>query len=387
MRTLLRRIRALQETVGQATIGQKIVGQKTVGLAMLAFLLPSFIFTALDNQTHTSYFSDLCFFLYTSISLLFFIRATYHTRLHKPALFMPWLLLSLSVVSILCAVGTWIFVEIVSGGRGTTTTGALPMLLSHLLFGWGIYSLPQSRQDPLQRMRQTIDLLIIMIGCGLLLWALWINPSLQQGALDITAVTTLTLYLLSDLVLVAALVSLLFRQQLLQPHRPLAVLSISIFAMLLADIWLALQNDIYAYQPGGFTDHFYLIAVIVGTIGAKMQVDSINGPTRQPVAAKWLARFSRALRIILPPLLLIATYVVMIVTHETENPYNFYLMATGIGVMFILVSVHQIFTLFENVNLTVALRAELLERRQAQDELQQTNETLEQHVGARPMNF
>jgi len=346
-------------------------------------LLPSYLFTWIEDYDLASYFSDFCFALYSMIALIYFSRAAYYTRQYRPELFKAWLLLTISLVSIVGAVGDWIYTEVILGGHGNAATGAAFLILSHLLLGAGVYSFPQSRQDRLRSVGQVIDVLIIMIGCSLLAWAFWLYPSLQRSNLDFDVKWTGTLVLLSDLVLVAALGSLFFRRQLLQPKLPVLLLGLSILAMLLADIWLTIQVDVDAYQPGGLVDHLNLAAVILGTMSAKLQFDAVKNPYAPMHRSRCGERVVGVLRSTLPPLLLFSTFVVMVITHETESTYNFYIMAVGIGAMFVLVSVHQVLALMENFDLTSALRDELFERRQAQSDLQQANATLEQYVAQR----
>jgi diguanylate cyclase (GGDEF)-like protein len=73
----------------------------------------------------------------------------------------------------------------------------------------------------------------------------------------------------------------------------------------------------------------------------------------------------------------------MIFTFDQHAFYGTFFLVGGVGTMFILVSVHQVLTLLENAELTTALHAELTERQQIQDELEQVNALLEQHVVAR----
>jgi len=354
-----------------------------VGMAIFALLLPSTIFSILTGTVAIRYFADLCFLLYATISLVYFCRAAYYTWRNRPELFKSWLLLTFSVAAILCAVGEWLYVDVLIGEQGDATTGAMFLFVSHLLLSLGIYCFPQNQQGKLCRARQIIDVLVIMIGCNLLLWAFWINPRLQQADLNVATMWETIVYLSSDVILMAALGSLFFRRQLMQPTAPIILLSLSVLVMLVADLLFTIQIDVDMYQSGGLVDHLDLAAIILGTVSAKLQIDAVRTPKRPVPIHKRLYPAIGALRTLLPPLLLFCTFVVMVVTHDTKSPYHFYIMAVGIGIMFILVSVHQIFTLMENVDLTSALRAELMERRQAQDELQQVNERLEHYVAER----
>ncbi len=351
--------------------------------SFFAFLLPSALFLFISDQVILTYASDSCFLIYTVIAFLAFSRAAYHTRTVQPTLFISWLLMAIACFTIVLSVCVWIFVEIILRERSNALTGASFLLISHFLFGWGVYRFPRNHQSKLQNARQRIELLTVLIGCTLLLWVLWINPLLVHADVDRNTVFVMALYLLSDLVLIAALVSLLFRSQLCQPRGPLLLLSGSIFAMLLADLVFSLQADAYTYHAGGLADHFYLVAVILGAAAATLHSGKIRRPLAQVPPNKQGDRLLGGIRIALPPLLLLLTYLVMVFTHDSGSAFDAKVMAVGIAAMFILVSVHQVLTLLENVDLTFALRSELQDRRQVQGELQQSNILLEQHVAER----
>ena len=128
--------------------------------------------------------------------------------------------------------------------------------------------------------------------------------------------------------------------------------------MLLANLTIAVQSPLVLTQPGGLTDQFYLMALICCGAAAALQIAVIGHPQRKPKFAEQQERFLQGARVIIPPLMLLVTYGVMIVTHRGGNNSQSYLMALGIGFMFLLVSARQVLTLWENVGLALALRAQ-----------------------------
>ena len=258
--------------------------------------------------------------------------------------------------------------------------GEISLLLSHFFFGWGIYLFPRNDRSRLLRTRQAIDFLVIVISSSLLLWMFWINPLLTRVSFEIGDVVLTSVFLLSDLILVVALILLLVRSQSIQPRTPLVFLGLAVVAMLLADVSFSLELGIDLVQASSIADYLYLLAVILAGIGAAVQARAVQHPLSPPSSGHCVDCLVGRLGIGLPPLLLCVTYIVMIVTHTNATAIESYFMAGGIGTMFILVSVHQVLTLLENGALTRALRAELSERQSTQEELQAANATLEQHV-------
>ncbi len=350
---------------------------------IVAYLMPNFIFWWLTEPKASIYFRDSYFFCYTLFVIVLFVLASRQTRRQVPQLWGAWFFFLLSMVSLLFTVIVWVFIEMIKGQTGDVATGASFLFASHLLFGWGIFQIPKHRQTRIQAVRQAIDALTVLIGSTLLLWLLWLSPLTAQGILAFDKLVVTTLYLLSDLVLAAVLISLFFRPQLGQPRGPLVLLSGAIFFMLLANLAIVVQPLGAGAQAGDLKDQFYLIALIFCGAAAALQLAVVGQPPTKPKFAEQQERLLHGMRVIIPPLILLVTYGVMILTHGSDYAYSSYLMALGIGVMFLLVSARQFLTLWENVGLAVALRRELGERQQIQDELQRANETLEQHVAER----
>lgn len=351
--------------------------------SIVAFLIPSYLFTQLSDPQTLIYFSNSCFFIYAGISIGLFVQASRRTRQHAPSLWPTWRSFLFSAITIFLTMVTWFMVEVIMGQRGNISTGAIFLFTAHLLVGVGIYQMPKHRQTRLQTVRQAIDTLTILIGSALLLWLLWLNPLAETFVRDLDTLLVTLLYLLSDLILTAALISLFFRTQLLQPRGPLVFLGLAIFFTLVANLSFAIITPPMDTLAGTITDQLYLAALICNGAAAALQILVIDQGPSKPHLTDQPARLMYGLRMTLPALMLLVTYGVMLLTHHDRMPYLSYLMAAGIGSMFLLVSIRQVLTLWENVRLAVALRKELADRQQAQVELQRVNETLEQHVAER----
>jgi diguanylate cyclase (GGDEF)-like protein len=321
--------------------------------------------------------------LYAIIATGLFGYATYYTRRHQPALFKSWLLLTLALTGFLLTILAWTVIEFVVGLTGNMAMGAGFLLVSHILFGGAVYFFPQRSRNRLHRVREFIDLSTVLLGFLLLLWIFWLEPLLLFSQLNRSDIAAATLFLCSDLVLIAVLFSLLLQTHLLQPRAPLFLISISLLTMLIADLIFGRQVIMDSYRDGGLADHVYLLAMVLAGTAAFLQRLVIVAPMDELPLSTQLQQWVTRLRVVVPPLLLSVIYMVLLLRHRGGISTYLVFAAVGNGVMFILISIHQVLGLLENVNLTAALRAELNERRQIQDELQQSNATLEQHVEER----
>lgn len=351
--------------------------------AVLSFLVPVTIWNGITNQTFRSYASSVTFIFYAIAATGLFGYATYYTRRNQPVLFKSWLLLSLALVGFLLTILSWTYVEFATGLGDNMSTGASFLLISHSLFGSAVYFFPRRSQNRLHCVRQFIDLATVLLGCLLLLWIFWLEPLLLFSQLNHSELAVATLFLCSDLVLIAVLFSLLLQTHLRQPRAPLFLLGLSLLTMLIADLIFGRQVILGRYRDGGLADHIYLLALILASSAAFVQRLVVTRPLVELQLSIHLQHWVTRLRVVVPPLLLSVVYVVLLLRHGGGISSYLLFAAIGNGIMFILISIHQVLGLLENVNLTTTLRAELRERRQMQDELQQINATLEQHVEAR----
>lgn len=353
----------------------------TTGL--VALLVPGYFFLMLTDQAVRGTFSSLCLFLYSCLTASVFSWATYRTRQRQPQLYRAWLLMTLSIFLLLIASSVWLLLKTWLPAQANPALGIIFTLASNLLFGWGIFCMPQVKQTSLQVARQIIDSLTVFIGGTLLLWLLWIGPGLAQGSSALSPLLVSTLYPIGDFVLIVITIFLVFQPRALQPRGPLLFFSLSTLLTVVADLWFAQQVSANLYVAGAFSDYLWLVTAVLATLGAALHGIAIadESPHQQDSYAE--NHIFYGLRIALPPLTLLLTYTAMVLLHEDQHLFSYLLMAGGTGVMFVLVSTRQLLTLIENFTLASALRTELAERQRTQAELQRTNQLLEYRVTER----
>lgn len=350
---------------------------------LVALLVPGYFFLMITDQAVRGTFSSLCLFLYSGLTASVFSWATYRTRQRQPQLYRAWWLMTLSIFILLIASTVWLLLKALLPAQANPTLGIIFTLTSNLLFGWGIFCIPQVKQTSLQVARQIIDSLTVFIGGTLLLWLLWIGPGLAQGSSALSPLLVSMLYPIGDFVLIVITIFLVFQPRALQPRGPLLFFSLSTLLTVVADLWFAKQVSANLYVAGAFSDYLWLVTAVLATMGAALQgiVIADEAPDQQDAYTE--SRIFYGLRIALPPLTLLVTYMAMVLLHEDQHLFSYLLMAGGTGVMFVLVSSRQLLTLIENFTLASALRTELAERQRTQAELQRTNQQLEYRVTER----
>ncbi|MEZ4860359.1 MAG: EAL domain-containing protein [Caldilineaceae bacterium] len=346
-------------------------------------LLPSYFFLTVTDLPTRGIFTDLCNFTYNVITVCTFGWASYRTRKARPALYRAWFVLTLAVGTLLVTVTLWFMVEVLLQRQAAASTGAIFILFANLLIWWGIHLIPQAKQSAAQIIRRILDSVTVLLGSALIIWWVWINPIFHESTPDLESLLVAILYPVGGLTVVAALISLLFEERPLQPRGPLLLLSVSFLFMSTGHLWFAIQTATKQYQSGLWGDYIWLVAFVFAAMSAALQATTVHAArtTEPPIDLRY--RVVYGIRIALPPLTMLVTYLIMVFVHNDKRILDYILMAIGIALMFVFVSVRQLMTLLENFSLTFALRTELAERRRAQKDLQRINEALEYHVAKR----
>lgn len=355
-------------------------GRSIMLAAICAYTLPAALFLLLADTQAVVLARDIIYFLYVSVTGALFGYAAYRTRQSERSLYAAWRLLALALLLLPLAMIFAMYQGHLQGESVRLSMTAPPLLISNLFFLIGLYRIPQVKQTRLQTVRQLMDTATIYVGAFLLLWISWINPLMARGAIDMERFYVLLLSLAVHLTLILGVTWPLFCAQPIQPRRPLFLLLAAALALFASDLVIAVQEPMTRHQPGGLIDYLRIASLIFACVAAVLQVEAVATESTVTRWQGWRVRYMGLVQVALPPILLLVTLAVMLFTHHEFSSGLSYSVTVGIGLMFILVSIRQVLTIWENADLTSALRKELLERQHTQMELQEANETLEQHV-------
>ena len=350
----------------------------------MALVVPAYFFLTLPNPAVRGTISAVLLFIYTGITAFLFYWSTNRTKQQQPPLYPSWRLLTFASYLLAVATGLWLLLRSLFPAEANPAIGLVFTLVSNLLFAWGIMRIPQIKQTKLQLARQLIDSLTVFIGSALLPWLLWVGPHIAHFSPNFETIVVSILYPIGNCVAIAIIILLIFHQgNSLQPRGPLLFLGLSALITLGTDLQFARQVSERSYVPGALNDYLWLATAVFAAAGAALHgLEIADGPPSQP-ELRAENRPLYGLRIALPPLTVLVTYIAMVLNHDDHHAVSYVLMAGSVGLMFLLVSTRQLLTLIENFILATALRAELAERQRAQTELQRTNQLLEQRVTER----
>lgn len=358
-----------------------------VATGVIALLVPGYFFLTITNQATRGALSIGLLFLYSSFAALLFYWATARTKQQQPKLYRSWRLMSLSIYLLTVATALWLLLKISFPRHANPAVGIVFTLIANLLFAWGIFLIPQVKQSKLQFARQVIDATTVFIGSALLPWLLWFGPNLAHFTPNFETIVVLMLYPICNCVVIAIMILLIFQPRSLQPRGPLFFLGLSAFITVSTDLQFAQQVSARSYMVGGLSDYLWLTTAVFAGMGAALHGLELTDESPNPTETRVENRLLYILRVTLPPLILLITYLAMVAQHNEQHTLSYQLSVGSIAVMFILVETRQLLTLIENFALATALRAELAERQRAQTELQRTNQLLEQRVAERTVEL
>ena len=240
----------------------------------------------------------------------------------------------LLVAAQLCSViGNVLFAAFpLAAGGGAPPLAAIVSLSFYPLFVLAVLYLPALPLQRAERVKLVLDLSLLSLCAGLVLWLGWFAARVAFSAGDIGRLAPELAYPVGDLTLIVALAVLLARQFETR-GQPLLLLAAGVGALLLTDLFVLKDHQIALAQSdsGAWLNAGRLVAYgLFALAGVYQATTSLGAP-----AASWLGRglpapLRRALAY-LPFVVLAAAYGVLIWGHDHLSTANFWVLAWWVG--------------------------------------------------------
>jgi len=255
------------------------------------------------------------------------------------------------------AVWAWLSAGIAAWGAGqaaytvlyiTTNTNPFPSVadVGYLAlipaFAIGILHLPRPRLAPLQRASFAIDLVIVILAVGDVLWDVTVRDTISAYEGQPFALSVALAYPLTDLLLCALLFTLLlWRPRHLSPSQ-LTLLMGGLLLFLVADV-------VYAYQSGNGT---YRLATPLDALWAwgallfagAAHLASRSRPRDALDATGWVERPEG--NVLVPNAAIIVAYAMFFLVHAASSEHRG--LDPAMGIVTVLVLVRQVLGLLDN---------------------------------------
>ncbi len=292
------------------------------------------------------------------------VVTAYQARRASPRLGATWSLIALGMLMQVGGDIGYLRSEV----AGDILSGLARILLITGLLSWPIASpLP-----PGKRIKNALDILTILIGVGLLYWALVLAPALGRGqGVDWTQDALGLVAPAGSMVLLWAASRLLYLQSLFAGSTAQLALGVAAMTASLTDGVFAYQVTADRYQTGGWLDLGWALASLLICLAGVLQIRMLAQPASPALPSQKINRLA-VFWLLVPYAWLPVAYLLLGLRHTDESLAGFGILYVGTGMILGLVIMRQSLALSENTWLSLRLRQEL---ERSQDTLQALTES------------
>jgi PAS domain-containing protein len=275
------------------------------------------------------------------LAVAFALRAARHAR--TAAVRRAWLLISLAFAAFCLGDVAWFYLEVVLATQPYPSIADVGYLAFYPLLLLGFLALPRERPEDL--LRSLLDLAIVVVGSGSVVWWLVLEPvAAASSSTGLDPLIALA-YPVGDLLVLFALAATLMSRLVGTSRSALALLGIGLALNVVADLSYARLLLEETYQSGRWMDACWAVGWVLMGLAGFVQARSV-AVVRQAGAASGTTRPVS----FLPYLAVAGVYGLLLVATESEGS-NVRVLVVGAIVVSGLVLVRQVLTARENARL------------------------------------
>lgn len=182
----------------------------------------------------------------------------YTARQHQGQARLGWSLVALSVTVSLLAEGLWAYLELVLGSDPFPSVADFFYLAFVPLFCLAVVYLQPARFRPFEAPKLTLDIAIMLASAAFVSWQVLLVPAIQEYHGQGLAMGVALAYPLTDLILLALLLTLVWRQFPTPFHLHTLLLAVGLVLQILADTTFLYLDARGAYFAGHLADGLWL---------------------------------------------------------------------------------------------------------------------------------
>jgi diguanylate cyclase (GGDEF)-like protein/PAS domain S-box-containing protein len=353
-----------------------------IGAAAIFLLLAGLILFSPASPT-----GEGLFVLTALLTALPLCAVTYMAWRRSPRLGQAWLLLAVGRLVWFGGELAWLSLK---GGPNQRVFPSISdgfFLTSYGLFLLGILWFPRARRPLPEKVKSWLDAAILTLSGALILWNLWIGPTVVDLLPYFPALIVSIVYPVIDLLLLQSIGGL-FAEQAQTPARgPLLLLAGSAVALILGDLLFGFTSEFGRFHPGNILNLVWVTGFLLSALSGMRQIELIRRGTQPPWQVPPPGQpVKRSLNVTayLPYLWLAPAYFLLAWGQFHSLPMSFLSMALLVGSILCLVVTRQVLALRENARLAFDLQRsnlELEERvRERTAALERSNNDLTQEI-------
>ena len=292
-----------------------------------------------------------------------------------------WFIFALSALFFTLGAILWNVLEIINKKITFPSYADIGYTIFYFFVIWGILRFPMKPLEKNEKIKLALDLSIVIVSSllfliigiyGTLVVVNKVNPDITLNFLtDVIGVE----YPLLDLVLLWTLFYYFFRYDKSNQSTVIALLFFGFLFLFYSDIMLSIQIPINTYINGSYSDFGYILSfLLIGLAGIFHTNFLLNDNKNDYIGLNHLVRkYSRIFVTYSPFYWMFLSYVVILWLHNNPDFKDYTLLEGGVGIIIILATVRQFYTIFENRKLTKELEYKVFDRTK---ELSKANEDL-----------
>ncbi len=334
-----------------------------------------------DNLDARTFFSDIAFLIIDGLVVIALFYGAFKSRCVGNRVFYAWMMLASFQLSWTAGETIYVYNELVLHEVPWPSLSDIFFLIAYPLFLLGILLLPSIKFTSTERLKMTLDTAIMLIASTLIFWSFIIAPTIEQNAgTDMLTLVLSTAYPVMDLVLLFALTELLLSRIHMPGLNPLLFLAGGVIGLIIADTLFFRQTVEGTYLAGGIVDACYPPSyILIGLAGIAQANAVARGSFRTIQEAK--PRYGQLTwPLYLPYLCATGAFALLVWSKDHLIGLSFSSLSWAVAGIIGMVIARQVLALNENASLYHKAQQEIIERRQAEQEIKRLNAELEHRV-------
>ncbi len=339
-----------------------------------------------DGDARVAFLDILPVVVNAAVTFVLFWAARRSAAVSK-SLGIAWLLIAIS--NLIYTIGdlSWAILEAGLHIEPYPSIADIFYLSYYSLFMAGTVILAIENRVIMDRIKNTLDMAIIMAGAMLLFWFFLFNPIILATANDPWINRFLALaYPTGDVMLLAVILWLMNCNPIRYARAPIFLLVIASSITMFADIAFSLQKSTDTYLSGGFLDISWVASYLLVGLAAVHQalyVQNMTGSRHQQVTIFDPLPITRKILSYLPYFWLVVAYILLAFENTPVPTENSDLLYTWVGIIIALVVIRQWMALKENKNLYMNLHNTMNHLRTQSEALEKANRELQEEIRVR----
>lgn len=285
------------------------------------------------------------------VNLLCFAIMLWVSRRHQGAMRRAWAWMAMAFLAYTVGDLVWAYLELVLQAEPFPSVADLFYILFPIGLGIGLWQLPKTRLSRLENLKLALDVLVVVAAVGVFSWQAFLAQTVQDYGQDWLTLGVSLFYPTADLVLLALLLLIAFRQQFSGAYQ--VGLGLGLSLLIFADITFNVQSATESYVTGTPLDSLWSWANFCFGLAAYSSLQ--NQPTRWSQTLQFAAARFHNLTFFAPYGAILLTFVLAIRNSSVEGLVEAGTLV-GVAVVTLLVVARQAVAFSENRHLTAQLQ-------------------------------